>query len=241
MFHTKQSRVDTSTKESLLFDLARRRTGLDLCLNYIRKRYEKDYAKRLGEMAGQERHVLMEKLVTGLIKTKSDVSFSKLMRKGLTKGVLRLKITDASSLGFSQLHQQLLDRDIVVPGRVVKLRVLYSGVDTDGDVVWNGGNVLRTRTRPLEQLLREIGELGVWNEIKDLYTRRRCHDYRSDVSNRHGHCNGKPSYFAFGYSSLDEFVQTETPESWEEYQKEHRVCCGVRDFVSQHNATLLCS
>ena len=51
------------------------------------------------------------------------------------------------------------------------------------------------------------------------------HIYRND-RNRHGHGNDFPSYFAYGYLSMEAMKVNVTREFWEDYNMKHCSCCG---------------
>lgn len=50
--------------------------------------------------------------------------------------------------------------------------------------------------------------------------------YRN-LPNRHGHSNEKPSFWALGFSSIEEMFKIVSNEKVENYKKIHTNCCGL--------------
>ena len=117
--------------------------------------------------------------------------------------------------------------------------VLILGTNKKGDTIWNNGNVLRMKMNDIEKVFNDIGENDTWDKIKCIYMERDVHIYRNvngdDLPNRHSHCNGKPSYYAFGYQTLEAFIEGVTDDEWEKYKEEHHDCCGVGKWIRLKN------
>ena len=63
-------------------------------------------------------------------------------------------------------------------------------------------------------------EYNIWN---DSYKKAK-HIYR-DMANRTGHSNDNPSYWAYGYMTIDD-MRTDDPELYLKYIQIHTRCCG---------------
>jgi len=225
---SKQSRVDKDTTKSLRPDLGVRSEGQNMVQEYITKRYSEDYDLRLGQMGGDEKKQLCDELVEQMRNTDSICTFNELLSDGIQRGEVLFKIANFNSQGCLELHEALLDKERPVVKRALKLQVFYTGEDDEQKPVWNGGNMYRTSTKRLEQLLISIGEDVVWSRIQQRYSDKVSHVYRdSEKSNRHGHSTALASYFAFGHDMLVSFCGSVSCEAWADYQKEHHNCCGV--------------
>lgn len=232
LYQSKQSRVDKETNKMLRPDLGKRSVGQEMCHEYILARYREEYEARLKLMAGEEKKLLLNQLIKELLQTDCMETFCHLLSEGIQKGEMSLKIANFTAYGCSELHDALMNMDTVVVKRPEKLQVFYTGEDADNKPVWNGGNMYRTATGPLQKLLVNIGEEATWLQIQKRYKEKVSHVYRGKCScNRHGHSNGKPSYFAFGHDSLTSFIGAISQEAWAEYQQEHCRCCGVAEAV----------
>lgn len=231
LYQSKQDRVDKEKTKSLRPDLGCRKDGQIMCQEYILSRYREDYESRLKLRAGEEKKRILDELIKKLLETDSMAKFCELLSEGLQHGEISLKIANFNSYGCSELHDALMSTDRMVVDRAQKLQVFYTGEDAEQKAVWNGGNMYRTATAPVQKLLIDIGEEATWLQIQARYKEKVSHVYRGGkcTCNRHGHSNDKPSFFAFGHNSLTSYVAAISPTSWAEYQKEHPKCCGVAD------------
>ena len=67
-----------------------------------------------------------------------------------------------------------------------------------------------------------------WDKLEEYHRYHCLHHYRDHTeSNRHGHSNKKPSYWAKGFARLDLYKAAVTTEEFAEYCKVHSTCCGV--------------
>jgi hypothetical protein len=233
LYQSKQSRTDKETTKSLRPDLGVREEGQKMLQDYLLERYTEDYEYRLKQMAGEEKKILMDDHIRALVNSETMSAFSHLLAGGAERGAVQFQIANANSQGCLELHAALMDKELIVPKRAEKLYVFYTGEDLDDDTkaVWNGGNGYRTSTKPLQKLLEEFNEGAMWDRIKARFASKISHVYRS-CSNRHGHSNSFPSYFAFGHDLLLSFVCVSSEEVWLEYKKMHSNCCGVQDALA---------
>eukprot|EP00929_Paragymnodinium_shiwhaense_P080063 TRINITY_DN41735_c0_g1_i1.p1 TRINITY_DN41735_c0_g1~~TRINITY_DN41735_c0_g1_i1.p1 ORF type:complete len:1102 (+),score=175.71 TRINITY_DN41735_c0_g1_i1:212-3517(+) len=234
LFQSKQDRTDKETTKSLRPDLGVRASGQQMVREYLSARYRDDYEYRLKQMAGEEKKVLMDEHIKALVHAEQTCDFSRMLSSGLSRGAVNFQIANFNSQGCMELHAALMDSKAQVPKRVEKLYVFYTGesLDDADKAVWNSGNGYRTSLKPLQQLLENLGEEAMWQRIKKRYESKISHVYRPSGSNRHGHNNELPSYFAFGHDILLSFVCVAASEVWLEYQKNHPKCCGIQDAIA---------
>jgi len=235
LYQTKQDRVDKETTKSLRPDLGVRAMGQQMCDAYLLERYSEDYDLRLKYMAGEERKQLCTELIEQLLETSCMITFCSLLSEGIKRGEITFQIVNFNSQGVLDLHSALLDQAQTVVQRAKKLYVFYTGEDSDEKPVWNGGNMFKTDTKPVRELLVSMSEEATWDKIQELYQSKGSHVYRDSAKckcNRHGHSNSLPSYFAFGHDMLAEFVNVVSSDTWKDYQKAHPNCCGVCEAVS---------
>lgn len=233
LYQSKHSRVDKETNTSLRPDLGSRDAGQKMVKEYLLERYGQDYEHRLKELAGEERKQLCDALISGLLRTTSMKTFTRLLSEGAARGEITFKIANFNSYGCLDLHSALLDRSREVQRRAEKLYIFYTGEDFRGRPIWNGGNMYRTCTDPLRELLASTGEDSMFERIMEKYRSKMCHVYRGGACscNRHGHSNDLPSYFAFGHNSLLSFAETMDNKALAEYQAQHASCCGVPSLL----------
>jgi len=55
---------------------------------------------------------------------------------------------------------------------------------------------------------------------------------KTNLPNRHSHCVDKPSYYAYGYATFDEYAHSVSRDQLQRYLDLHRDCCGL---ISWHN------
>jgi hypothetical protein len=203
-----------------------------MCHEYILSRYSDDYEARLKLMAGEERKRVLDELVKKMLQTDSMAEFGCLLSDGIQRGEISLKISNTNSNGCTELHDALLNVGEMVVNRAAKLQVFYTGEDFEQKIVWNGGNMYRTSTAPLQKLLVDLGDEATWLRIQERYKSKVSHVYRGAKCkcNRHGHSNDLPSYFAFGHNSLTSYLCAVPPSAWKEYKQNHPNCCGVASF-----------
>ena len=90
--------------------------------------------------------------------------------------------------------------------------------------VFNNGNIYRS-FMDFKEIVCKTDE-DYWNKIYTYISKMRRHIYRA-LENRQGHSNDKPSYWALGYNTIEEMLNTISKAEVEEYKKIHANCCGV--------------
>ena len=138
-------------------------------------------------------------------------------------------MVDRSAPGFGMLLARLLNVESPCKARLSKLTLIMIGRDSTMQPVWAKGTVFIASPetfRLFEATYKAIG--GDWTAL--ITARREFSEYtyrESGVPNRHRHSNARPSYFAYGYVSLDAFRKDSSPEAWAEYCTVHHDCCGL--------------
>lgn len=234
VYTSKASRVDSEKEMMKMIDLIDENAAKKTMAEYIRKRFENQYATDLSNKGRAERTELTTILVQSIIQSRDHGEMVKLMREGLTRGKAQAVIANSSSLGFVELKDKLLDYEEKIPRRLDIIKVLLLGRDykQNDEPVWNNGNVLFTpNLGDFERLFVSYGFEEEWKKIKEEYLKRNLHVYR-DGFNRHGHGNPKPSYWAFGFMTLQLYKNNVSPDVFKEYCEIHHDCCGVSQLLA---------
>ncbi|CAF5204379.1 unnamed protein product, partial [Rotaria magnacalcarata] len=229
LYTSKASRVDGDNEKMKMIDLVDEKSAEKMLQDYVRKRYENQYATDLAIKGRSERTELIAELVQSIITSRDHNEVIKFMRDGLIRGKTQVVIANSSSLGFVELKDKLLDFNEKIPRRLDIIKVFLLGRDykNNDEPVWNNGNVLFIPNLcDYERVFVSCGYQDEWNKIKEEYMKRNLHIYR-DGFNRHGHGNTKPSYWAFGYQTLQLYKDNVPAEVFKEYCEIHHDCCGV--------------
>jgi hypothetical protein len=92
-----------------------------------------------------QNEIITKELVDKLINAQNIDEFNTLMKNGITKGYLTHIIKDESTKGYNDLKNILLDDKQEVVLRFEKIKIILSGIDEKGDIVWNKGNAVRNK------------------------------------------------------------------------------------------------
>ncbi|CAF3331798.1 unnamed protein product [Rotaria sp. Silwood2] len=237
LYTSKASRVDSDNEKMKIIDLVNKKAAKTMVQDYIRKRFENQYSSDLAIKGRSERTELAATLVQSIIQSQDHNEMIKLMREGLTRGKTQLAITNSSSLGFVELKDKLLNLNENIPRRLDIIKVFLLGRDykNNDEPVWNNGNVLFTPNLcDFEKIFVSLGYANEWEKLKAEYIKRNLHIYR-DGFNRHGHGNTKPSYWAYGFMTLQLYKDNISPEIFKEYCEIHHNCCGVSQILGLLN------
>ncbi|CAF0807666.1 unnamed protein product [Adineta ricciae] len=229
VYTSKASRVNSDNETMKMIDLVDEQAARKVVQDYIRKRFENQYATDLATKGQTERTTLASTLVQSILDAPKHDEMVMLLREGLTRGKVRANITNTSSLGYAELKNRCLDLNEQVPRRLDILKVILLGRDykNNDEPVWNNGNALFTsKLAEFEHVFVTLGYAEEWALIKAEHMKRNLYTYR-DGFNRHGHGNTKPSYWAYGYMTLQLYKENISCEDFEEYCKIHHNCCGV--------------
>ena len=105
--------------------------------------------------------------------------FSRLLKIGLQRGDVSVKIATVNSPGCWVFQKRLMNTSVEVPARVEKLQVFYTAEDLEGQIAWNNGVVFRDKSsKEIETLLRDLDAAHVWTRIVQLYDDTPYHRYR---------------------------------------------------------------
>ncbi|CAF4248244.1 unnamed protein product [Rotaria sp. Silwood2] len=233
-YTTKASRVDSDNAKMKIIDVGNKRAAKKMIQDYIRKKFENQYASDLAIKRRLERTESVSLLVTSILQANSHSDIVKLMRNGITHGNLHLAIENSSSLGFIELKRKLLDLNEHVPRRLEILQVFLLGRDDElnDEPVWNNGNALfTTDLSEYENIFTKLGQSDEWIKLRTKYIKCRLHIYRDELLNRHGHGNIKPSYWAYGYATLQFYKDNVSPDEFNNYCQIHSNCCGVSQII----------
>ena len=237
IFNTNARRVDKKNNVMLIIDCANRAKADDMVRAHVLRGYHADYMSRIDEQRKKEHILISDILVGEMVNAESIHEFTELFNNGIKKGDVCNKIENNSKLGYSKLRDALLDTSKKVVLRGEKIWILLFGRDINDNIVWNNGNISRISLNDIEKAL-EHEAYDIWIKLKTIYMKTNIWVYRKDVCgsdfpNRHGHCNSKPSYWAYGYNSLSEFRSNVTNDIWEIYITTHYNCCGVDQLSLQ--------
>ena len=240
MFDSKVARVDDDNRQMKIVDCANKDHADKMVTEFVSKQYRNKYSADLAIKGKREHQKLSTELVEAMVTENSVPEFIRLFKDGITRNTTIEVISDTYKLGYVELRDRLFNPEENVPKRKQKLWILVLGTAAKEEKVWNNGNVLRMNMKDLEQKFKDVNAEDVWVKIKDIYIQRNLHIYRAtpdgnDMPNRHSHCNGKPSYWAYGYKTLEDYYANASENEWEEYKKIHQDCCGVIRYINRYN------
>jgi hypothetical protein len=229
LFPTKQARVDEANHCMLFTDLATAEAQRAMMEGYVAGQYAAQYTRDLTNKKKMEKRQIVEELVRRLVDAPEMAEFLRLLRDGLQRGEEKVVIGDTAHVGYPVLRERLMSLGAGVPHRLAKLAVLVTGHDADlHQPVFNGGNVMMKGLEEVEAVFEALGEHTALEELRRRWKDYVKHNYRDTaVPNRHTHHAGKMSYFALGFKSLAEFRAAVDDKTWNEYEREHALCCGV--------------
>lgn len=235
LYDEKSSRVDELTGNMKFCDCLNYTAANKMVCDFVRKQYYDKYQADLCEKGKSEHKELSKMYIDMLVSTKSIDEFKTLLKEGLTINKTTEIISDTYKLGYTELKDRLFSSQYVVQNRREKLYIFILGIDKSGNVVWNNGNNLPFSMIEISKTLHTLGMDDLWDEMKDLFAQKLLHIYRLYGPNRHSHCNEKPSYWAKGFKTLEEFICNSSEDEWNEYRKIHVDCCGVPRWREKFN------
>lgn len=232
LFNTKSSRVDAEKEKMLITEVNHENVAEQLVRNYVQECHYQKYLSSLLEKSKKEKTILTAELVKKMIETKDITEFVNLFKSGLTRNHVNVIISDFSKNGFLDLHKMITDSTIDVPDRLKKIMIILSGKYNE-DIVWNGGNCLRSKVViDYVELYKTIltDQEEEFNSVYKEILGKNAHIYR-EMENRHGHGNDKPSYWALGFEMLMKYKSSVSETEFKEYTDIHHNCCGVPRIV----------
>ena len=167
--------------------------------------------------------MIIADLVQQLVNSKDINTYNSLLKNGITKGVVSYKLTDHGSAGFMDIINLISDASKDIPLRKLKIDILITGKDENGEIIWNESKSLRSLKNyyPLKNVLTKLE----WDDIMKQLTKRGLHIYRN-TPNRQGHSNDLPSYWGLGFNTVFEMKENISEVEYENYVDKHYNCCG---------------
>ena len=221
--HEQAQRSDTKLKKMKIIDLGIQENAENLVKNFIKSVFKEKYELDLKERAKKEKELIIQDLVQQIVNSKDINTYNSLLKNGITKGVVSYKLTDHGSAGFMDIINLISDASKDIPLRKLKIDILITGKDENGEIIWNESKSLRSLKNyyPLKNVLTKLE----WDDIMKQLTKRGLHIYRN-TPNRQGHSNDLPSYWGLGFNTVFEMKENISEEEYEEYVKKHYNCCG---------------
>lgn len=219
-------RIDTATmkaKGSVPGDRSSLQANIDA---YRLKIFQTDFTRRLDGKHKAEAKIKLDQDILRLVQLDDLSEFVQ---------YLPTVIANRDAIGHAELFAMLTDEGTDVKLKAEKLAVLLTGrncqdirISLDGklaeaDAVWANGNFYPLNIGRFEKFFAD--SVSLWEDIQKLKVTYRRREYRGTCANRHGHGEKKPSYYALGWNTLEEFVGNSTPEELADYAKLHLNCC----------------
>lgn len=221
---TESDRINTATRTCVQPDPLSREEAEAYLRGILRGLYKTDYEKRLACKTQEENELKLQHHVQEL----SSVSITyDAFKELLLQGAL---ITNRDSKGYGQLYGALLMGDVTTVDRLRKLTLLCCGreVHAPGVTVWCNGNFMLQGWAELERVFDHTAEgKEMMAGIRAMRKRFGVHKYRG-CSNRHGHSDAFPSFWAMGYRDLFDMRSRVSLSEFVRYLDQHcrtRGCC----------------
>ena len=202
---------------------------------FIRSKFQSRYESERVQRRKAENFELLNTFLNEISTCTKRSKLIELFKTGVSRGLKTYCFSGANSYGCVELKNLILNVGSPVPLRKDILKIFMTACDLDDGKVelFNSGKVaVEAQISEFERVFLENcqGTPGEWKIIFDEYKIRNIHSYRDNLENRHGHHNGKPSYWALGYATLEVYAQEHTIDEFEEYCTIHYNCCGVNQF-----------
>ena len=211
-------RVDTTKRVMLTDQLVTHEQCSAFLSTSAREQFRADYEKRLRLKTAEEARVTMLRQVEDLVKEDNMETFITLMQQ----------VPSRSSETFGRVLNTLVD-STEPPLRFRKMWVCLLGRNERGEPVWNGGTCLVGDLTKYCEAFHIAGKGQLWKELKKMRAKYPIHRYREGKANRHGHSNEFPSFYFWGYNSLECFKAGVDSETFRTYCIAHskKGCCGL--------------
>ena len=190
--------------------------------DYVQKMYKQNYEERLGLQKKTEYDMLETELIEKMKSADMD-EFVTLIKDGIKRGNTECKINSISNSSFIKLKNQIINNHTEFNLVNMKIAVISTGMYKE-EKVFNNGNIYRS-FMDFKEIVCKTDE-DYWNKMYKYISKKRRHIYRA-LDNRQGHSNDKPSYWALGYNTIEEMLNTISKDEIEEYKKIHANCCGL--------------
>lgn len=217
VFHSKQLRVDEENHKMKIPDVGYKSEAEKMIHAVIKNEYNKYYTSLNKQKTSTEMEQLVVKMVDHLMSCDYQ-EFCNTMSSGFTYRGREYKIFNFTSQGVNDIKEGLLNVERSVEDRFRKIWTYMTCRTIDGEThVWNNGNAIRiTFLEPYEHVFNHFHREELWKKLLPIYKKNCMHIYRGGqgLSNRHGHSNDLPSYWAYGYKTLSEMFYKCTKEEW---------------------------
>ncbi|CAG9811640.1 unnamed protein product [Chironomus riparius] len=222
-------RADTKAQTMKILDVKYHQTAMEDVKKYVREQFEAQYEFDVKMKRRQEELEMAQTIVDSLINEANYRAMANLWKNGITKNNITYKIANSCSNGFKLLCRKLVDLKVEIPLRSKIIEILLLGVDADGQVVYNNGEVCDIKNiKKYKRRFLLTGTIEEWNEVEQKYNSRNIHAYR-EKENRRGHGNSKPSYWAIGFNHLIDLLRPLTDEERDDYVSNHERCCDANN------------
>ena len=217
-------RVDVADRQVLLPELLTEADCVAVISDAVRAVYQEDYDRQLSRKKKEEKRILTEQRVADALNTDSMETFTNIMTTWIPR---------ANYPGFMEIHDSLLDTNLTVPLRRAKIWFICIGRDKDGDEVWNNGNVAPDLFS-FRTIFKNSADDGIlewndltWNKLMEIRKQFCKHTYRLGMSNRFGHSNSCPSWWALGYPNVQAYKKAVGNEYFMAYIYARRANRGI--------------
>jgi len=224
LFFNKKDRVDAENFKMKVTDLGTLKNAKQVITNFITCQYKQYYYNQIVTKKIEEKKLMILKLVKNMTSCETINEYIKLFHEGLEYDGTIFKIINSCSLGFVELQKELFESNYV-PKRDSKLEILFLGKYKE-ETIWNNGNALRVVLSKYKDSFEKLELMQVYKFIENKMKDSIKHIYREHKRNRQGHGNDFPSYFAYGYLSIEAMKDNVTEEFWKDYNIKHHSCCG---------------
>lgn len=184
---------------------------------------EKAFNAAIADKRKKEKELRIQQLVRLMVTTKDLKEFIASIGE----------IPNREAYGYSTLEEGLLDLESNVPLQTQKLIIFLLGresLNPDAQIVAFSGNVYRENMLPHQKVFERLNRVEEWKAFTAEHSKYKSHTYRKTGSNRHGHSNAKPSYWAIDpdeYPTLEAFRDKVSKEVFDKYCEKHKGCCGL--------------
>ncbi|ARF10430.1 hypothetical protein Hokovirus_1_309 [Hokovirus HKV1] len=233
LFFNKKARIDDELFKMKIIDLVNYKNAKKLVSNFIVNKYKQYYYNQVIIKKANEKKAMIQNLVHSLINSQTIDEYIMLFKNGLTYNNEVFKIANTSSDGYVDLFNGLLiNPSNNIPCHEEKILILWLGKyeskdEQNNNNVWNNGNHLRISLKTHEEYFKKLNFNNTFEIIKQYISEHTSQVYcYREKRNRHNHGNDRPSYYAYGYLSMDEMKNSVTKDFWLEYNNIHAECCG---------------
>ncbi|CAG9811641.1 unnamed protein product [Chironomus riparius] len=218
-------RIDFTAQTMKILDTKYHDEVIEDVKKYVRGQFEAQYDFDVKMKQRQEELEMAQTIVGSLMNETSYEAMVNIWKNGITRNNITYKIANSSSNGFKLLCKKLIDLKVEIQLRSKIIEVLLLGVDADGQVVYNNGQLVDIKNiKKYKRRFLLTGTTEDWDKIEEKFNDRATYTYR-DKENKRGHGNKKMSYWALGFDSPSEFLKTLAIDERDEYFDKHMRCC----------------